>query len=135
MTQRYLSAVLIFTLGFILGTPANAQTSSGTIGGVTTGVIVGVAVGVAAGVAVVVIVAIHYSKKRSITGCINSQGSGLTVTDEKDNQIYALSGSLVGITPGDRMRLEGKKVKSSNPGNTYQWETTKVAKDFGVCRP
>ena len=104
MTQRYLSAALIFTLSFILGAPANAQTSSGTIGGVTTGVIVGAVVGVAVGVTVVVIVAIHYSKKRSITGCVNSQGSGMTVTDEKDNRIYPLSGNTVGITPGDRMR-------------------------------
>src|SRR5450631_2966961 len=47
-------------------------------------------VGVAAAVVVVVaVVAIHYSKKRAIAGCVSSAGSGMNVTDEKDKQTYA----------------------------------------------
>jgi hypothetical protein len=135
MNPRYLSAVLILALGFVLGTPAEAQSGSGTIGGVGTGTIVGAIVGVAVGVTVIAVVAIHYSKKRTITGCVNSQGSSMTVTDEKDKQVYALSGNTVGVTPGDRMRLEGKKINSKDPPNMVVWEASKVKENFGVCRP
>jgi hypothetical protein len=78
-------------------------------------------------------VAIHYSKKRTITGCVNSGGNGMTVTDEKDKEIYALSGDTTGIKPGDRMRLQGKRVKSSGPHKPLEWEARKVAKDFSVA--
>src|ERR1039458_4484583 len=130
MTSRYLSGVLIIALSLVL-MPAEAQ-NSGKI--VSNGTIDGVIVGVAAGVAVIAIVAIHYSKKRTITGCVNSGGNGLTVTDEKDKQTYALSGDTTGIKPGDRMRVQGKKVKSS-PDKPIEWEARKATKDFGVCRP
>jgi hypothetical protein len=132
MRSRYVSGVLIITLGLVFCMPAKAQ-NSGKI--VSNGTIAGVIVGVAAGVAVIAIVAIHYSKKRSITGCVKSGGSGLTFTDEKDKQVYALSGETTGIKPGDRMKLQGKKVKSRDPNNPLEWETKKVAKDFGVCQP
>jgi hypothetical protein len=93
-------------------------------------------VGVAAAVVVVVaVVAIHYSKKRAIAGCVSSAGSGMNVTDEKDKQTYALSGNTTGIKPGDRMKLQGKKVKSKGADKTLVWEAKAVAKDFGVCQP
>jgi hypothetical protein len=135
MTSKYLAGVLIIALSLVLCMPAEAQTSSGTIGGVGTGTIVGVIVGVVVGVAVIAIVAVHYSKKRTITGCVNSAENGMTVTDEKDKQIYALSGETTGIKPGDRMRLQGKKIKPKDPGKTLVWETKKMNKDFGVCQP
>jgi hypothetical protein len=50
----------------------------------------GTIVGIVAALVVVTVVAIHYSRKRTITGCVNSAGSGMTVTDEKDKQTYAL---------------------------------------------
>jgi hypothetical protein len=59
----------------------------------------------------------------------------MTVTDEKDKQIYALSGNTAGIKPGDRMELQGKKVKSKGADKTIVWEAKAVAKDFGVCQP
>jgi hypothetical protein len=59
----------------------------------------------------------------------------MTVTDEKDKQIYALSGNTTGIKPGDRMKLQGKKVKSKGADHTVVWEAKAVAKDFGVCQP
>jgi len=132
MNPRYLSAVLIFALGFVLGTPAEAQSGPKIV---STGAIVGAIVGVAVGVTVIAVVAIHYSKKRTITGCVNSQGSSMTVTDEKDKQVYALSGNTVGVTPGDRMRLEGKKINSKDPPNAVVWEASKVKENFGVCPP
>jgi hypothetical protein len=57
----------------------------------------------------------------------------MTVTDEKDKEIYALSGDTTGVKVGDRMKLQGKKVKSKGPDKTLAWEAKKVAKDFGAC--
>lgn len=133
MRSKYVSGVLIIALGLILCLPAGAQSSGKKI--VSNGTIVGVIVGVAAGVAVIAIVAIHYSKKRTITGCVKSEGNGLSVTDEKDKQVYALSGETTGVKAGDRMKLQGKKVKSRDSNKPLEWETRNVARDFGVCQP
>jgi len=134
MNLKYLSAVLIIALSFVLCMPAEAQGSSGTIGGVGTGTIVGVIVGVVAGVAVVAIVALHYSKKRTITGCVKPAENGMIVNDEKDKLVYTLSGDMAGVKPGERMTLQGKKIKP-NAGNPLGWEITKIRTDYGVCQP
>jgi hypothetical protein len=131
-------ALVILGFSLALCMPAEAQAPSfggGPIGGVTTGEIVGAVAAAAAVVVVVVIVAIHYSKKRTITGCVTSGANGMTVTDEKDNQVYALSSSPDGVKPGDRMKLRGKRVKSKSPDKVLVWETKSVAKDYGVCQP
>ena len=132
MISKCVSGVLIIALSFVLCIPTEAQ-NSGKI--VSNGTIAGVIVGVVAGVAVIAIVAIHYSKKRTITGCVNSGENGMTVADEKDKQTYTLSGDTTSIKPGDRMRWQGKKVKSTGPHKPLEWEARKVARDFGVCRP
>ena len=150
MTSKYLSGVLILALVFALCMPVEAQSPgtappptgkhpglvSGPIGPkVSTGEIVGVVVGVVAVVAVVVFVVIHYSKKRAVTGCVNSTQSGMTIADEKDNQVYKIVGNTLGVKPGDRVKLHGKKKKSNGADKTLVWETENVTKDFGACRP
>lgn len=57
----------------------------------------------------------------------------MTITDEKDRQIYALSGSTTAVKPGNRMKFQGKKVKSNN--KTLVWEAKGAPKDLGVCPP
>ena len=133
MGRKLLSSVVIITLSFVLCFPAEAQSSSGKI--VSNGTIAGAIVGVVAGVVVVAIVAVHYSKKRFITGCVHSGTSEMTVTDEKDKQIYALSGDTTNVKSGDRVTLRGKKGKAKGAGMTRIWETKNVSKDFGVCQP
>jgi hypothetical protein len=134
MTSTHFWGVLILTLGLALCVPAEAQTSFGPIGGVGTGTIVGVIVGVAAGVVVIAIVAIHYSKKRTITGCVRPAQNGMTVNDEKDKLVYALSGDTAGVKPGQRMTLQGKKIKPK-AGNPLAWDVRKIRTDYGVCQP
>jgi hypothetical protein len=124
--------VLIIVLSVVLATPAEAQ--SGKI--VNTGQIVAAIVGVAAALVVVTVVIIHESsKKRTITGCVNSEENGMSVTDEKDKRIYALSGNTAGIKPGDRITLQGKKVRPKGSDKTLVWEAKRVTKDFGACQP
>lgn len=93
-----------------------------------------VAVAAAVGTVAVILV-VHYSKKRAITGCVNSAGSEMTVTDEKDKQAYTLSGATAGIKPSERLKLQGKKAKSKGADKTLVWEVNAVTKDLGVCQP
>jgi hypothetical protein len=90
----------------------------------------------AAAIAVVATVAsVHRRKKIVITGCVISGEKGMTVTDEEDKKTYALFGDTTDLKRGDRMRLEGKKVKPKGPDKTFVWEAKDVIKDFGVCPP
>jgi hypothetical protein len=122
--------VLIVALSVVVVTPAQAdklQTEGEEI-------VIGI-VAVSAALVVGTVLIIHYSKKRTMTGCVSAGETGMTVTDEKDKQIYALSGNTVGIKPGDRMRLQGKKVEPKSPDKTPVWETRQVNRDFGLCQP
>jgi hypothetical protein len=131
--NRRCSGVLIVVLCVALAAPARAQ-SGGKIE--SNGKIAGVIVAIVASVVVVTFVAIHYSRKRTITGCVSSGERGLSITDEKDRQLYLLSGNLAGIKPGDRMKVQGKKKEESQGANqTLDWQAKAVSRDFGVCHP
>jgi hypothetical protein len=123
-------AALVLVLCAALAAPARADLKSRVDNDIVAGVVVAAAL-----VVVAAILIVHYSKKRTVTGCVISGPNGMTLTDEKDRQIYALSGNTVGITPGDRMKLHGKKIKSKGPDKTPLWEARDVARDFGVCQP
>ena len=125
--------VLIVALGVTLSTSAEAQTGGGKI--VSNGTIAGVIVGVLAAVVIVAYVVIHESsKKRSITGCVIPGASGMSVTDEKDKRSYVLSGNTGDIKPGDRVTVQGKKIKPKDAGKPVVWETKTISKDFGSCQ-
>jgi len=59
----------------------------------------------------------------------------MSVTDEKDKRIYALSGSTAGIKQGDRVTLQGKKGNPKDANAPLAWEVKKESKDFGACQP
>jgi uncharacterized protein YebE (UPF0316 family) len=130
MTSKCFSVVLIIALSLALTTPAHADKLTSDAHGIEAGIL-----GVIAGIVIVTVLAIHYSKKRSVTGCVASVDNGMTITDEKDKQIYALSGNTAGIKPGDRMMVKGKKAKHAGSGKSRVWEARDVSKDFGVCQP
>jgi len=134
VTSKYLwCGVLIVALGLTLSTTAEAQAGGSKI--VSNGTIAGVIVGVLAAVVIVAYVVIHESsKKRSITGCVIPGASGMSVTDEKDKRSYALSGNTGDINPGDRVTLQGKKIKPKDAGKPVVWETKTLSKDFGSCQ-
>jgi hypothetical protein len=136
MTSKYFSRLLILVFGLALAKPTQAQQClpCGQVGP-NTGPIIAAIVATAAAVVIVTVVVIHETKKRTITGCVNSGANGMTLTNEKDTQIYALSGDATGVKVGDRIKLQGKKVKAKGPDNALVWKATKVTKDFGVCQP
>jgi len=124
-------AALVVILSVALATPARADDLKSRVDNdIVSAVVVAAAIVIVAAVLIV-----HYSKKRSITGCVTAAPNGITVTDEKDRQIYALSGNTAGITPGDRMKLRGRKIKPKGRDKARLWEARDVARDFGVCQP
>jgi hypothetical protein len=130
MTHRFFtSGVLVVVLCVALCAPARANTSLKTA---ATEIVVGIVV-VATAATVLVVVLIHKSKKTAITGCVSSGEIGLTMTDEKDQKIYSLSGNTTALKPGDRMTLKGKRTKAKGSSKTFVWETKAVTNDFGVC--
>jgi hypothetical protein len=94
-----------------------------------------IVVAAAAAIAVVATVTIVQGKRKKIavTGCVLSVGEGLTITDEEDRKTDVLSGETSGVKAGNRMKLEGKRVRTEGPDKTRVWETRRVIKDFGVC--
>lgn len=138
MIKKSLAGVLILALGFVLCVPAQAQApdilAPGAHLGPSSGEIAGVIVGVVAAVVVVTILVVHHSKKRAVTGCVNSGPDGMTVTDEGDKRVYTLSGDTAGVKVGERVRLQGKRIKAG-AGKQPIWDTRKIGKDFGACQP
>jgi len=140
MTQKFVwRGVLIAVLSVALATQgladqprlaANASTGDGfqKLGGE---VLIGIVVAAVAVVVVVAVLVTHHKPQR-ITGCVNAGTNGRSVTDEKDQRSYALSGSTAGVKPGDRMTLEGKR---KHAGEAPVFEAHKVTADFGRCQP
>jgi len=120
---------LIVVLSVALVAPARAE-SFDTLGKqIVAGIVV---VSVAVGVLITYLIVHHTHKKSTITGCVASGANGLSLTDEKDKRLYALSGDPAIVKTGERMTLEGKRKQS---GKTLVFETHGVTKDFGACQP
>ncbi|HEY4763887.1 MAG TPA: hypothetical protein VIH75_09450 [Candidatus Sulfotelmatobacter sp.] len=130
MTQKcFCCGVVIVALTIGLVVPARAVDAEG-------GLIIVAATMAAAAIAVIVVASVpHRSKKIVITGCVLSGEKGMTITDQEDSKVYLLSGETTGIRPGDRMKLRGRRVRSTASDKTGLWEAKEVLKDFGVCQP
>jgi hypothetical protein len=129
MTPNLWRVSLIVVLSVALAAPARAESWGAVEAQFITGIVV-----VSAGIAVLVtVVIVHHKHKRSaITGCVTTGANGMSLTDEKDKRIYALTGDPPGMKPGDRMTLEGKRKQS---GSALVFQAQAVTKDFGVCQP
>jgi hypothetical protein len=138
--REILIAGLIVTLSMVPFTNAVAQSraakprpeSSLPTKGQVDGAVAGIVVGIVATTAVVVYLLM---RKPTITGCVTSGQNGMTLTAENGTHPYALAGNTAGVTPGNRMKLAGKKEKSTANSSPVVWDTEKVSKDYGACRP
>jgi hypothetical protein len=133
MPQKYIwRAVLVVALSLAFSAPAKAD----NLDNAGRNIVIGIVAVTAAVAVVVTVVIMHESRKdRTITGCVKSRENGTTnITDEKDGQVYTLSGDTAGIKPGDRMKLKGKKAKPKGEQSRV-WVATGVTHDFGVCQP
>ena len=128
--KHFWRAALIGILSVALGTNLATNAAADNLKNSADAFLTVAIVGTAAVILVVVLVVHETSKKRTITGCVNSAENGMSVTDEKDKHVYVLSGDTSGVKPGERMTLQGKKIKP-NDGKPLTWETKKITKDFG----
>lgn len=143
MLRFVLRATLATALMFGVSTLAVAQYGGGgTGGGGMTGnptytphrsysskgaIIGGIAGGVAVGAGLLYWKLHHGAKLR---GCVT--GSGDKLVNDKDKQTYILTSKQnETVKPGERVELQGKKVKSDlgEPG----FEVYKMTKDLGQC--
>ena len=112
----------------------NKIPGTGQVEGSVAGIVAGIVVAV-----IVVIVLIRRSHRsdpsRMITGCVSAAGTAMSLTDEGDKQVYALSGNTTGVKAGERMALRGKKINANDAGKTLGWKTDAIVKDFGACQP
>jgi hypothetical protein len=134
-TRVLCSAILVVAACATLSPRVEAQSSqSGNLN--FTAYKVAIVVGAVAVGAIVAVVLIHKSSgsETAITGCVSSEDNGLTLTNDRDNRLYVLTGNTSGITPGDRMSLKVKQVRSKKPGNGFAWETKKITKGLGACQ-
>jgi hypothetical protein len=125
--------VLIAFIGVALVTPTMADTTVSNpaqgLASATEGVVIGIVmVGVALAVGITLLILHEKHKTAEITGCVASGATGMTVMDEKDKRVYSLSGDPVGVKPGDRIVLEGRR-------RGIIFDVRSVIKDFGVCPP
>jgi hypothetical protein len=134
VTQKLFSrGVLIVAVCVVLAIPVQAQPYS--FNNLGRNVVIGI-VAVSVAVVVIAVVVVHESrKKRTVTGCVASGANGMSVTDEKDKRIYALSGNTADIKVGDRVTLQGKNAKSKDAKAPLAWDVNKETKDFGACQP
>jgi len=122
-------------LCLFLVVPGFSQTSGGYGHiGPSNGEIIGIAVGAGAAVAVGgYLIYRETHKHSSITGCVVSEATGLSLKNEKDKKLYALSGDLAALKAGEQVTLNGKKAKDSAGQPTFRVE--KVTQDLGACHP
>jgi hypothetical protein len=122
---------VVLILCLVLAVPATSQSGGGHIGP-SNGEIVGILVGAGAAIAVVAVVIYHKKHAhRTIVGCVSPGANGFTLMNNKDNQVYPLSGDTGSLKANERVALKGKKLKDSNGKPTFQVEA--LAKDYGSC--
>jgi hypothetical protein len=125
----------VVALCLLLAMPAFPQIG-GNLGniGPSKGEVIGIIAGAAAALTVVGFLIYRETHKHpSITGCVASGADGLTLQNEKDKKVYALSGDSAALRAGERFTLKGKKIKDSSGKRSFQVE--KLTKDYGTCNP
>ena len=124
MPRSLWNALLIPIVILSLIQPARAE----TLDAAGKQIYAGIAVVAAAAVVGAVFLVLHEKHKTTtVTGCVAPAAGGMSLTDDKDKQVYALSGTPAGVKPGDRMTLNGKRH-----GKVF--ETRSVIRDLGVCQ-
>lgn len=136
MTKSSLvSTSIALALCLLLTMPAFPQSGGGHIGP-SNGEIIGVIAGVAVGLTVVGVLVYHQTHKHaSMTGCVASGADGLTLQNEKDKKVYALSGDSATLKPGERVTVKGKRGKVKDASGKLSFQVEKRTKEFGACTP
>ena len=133
MTLRFvLRSFIPVSLCLLLALPACPQT--GPRIGPSKGEVIGIIAGIAAAIVVVGVVVYRSAHKQtSLTGCVNSDQNGLSLTNAKDKKTYTLAGNSADLKPGQQVTIKGKKQKDSTGKLSFQVQ--QLTKNYGVCKP
>ncbi len=124
-----------------LAIPAMAQyggggsmgSSSGTYtapkGGYSSGTGIAIGAGAAAGVAVAYLA---LRNRNQVTGCVNESEGKTELLPDGGGKAFQLSASSLDLKPGERVRLRGKKSKTSSGARSFQAQ--KLVKNYGSCK-
>ena len=120
-------AIILFA---VAAPSARAQYPAGGMGGgYGNGAAVGAGIGAAVGGAALVYWATH--RQATVVGCVRPAGDGSQLVDERDHKTYSLVSGGESLKAGERVQLQGKKVKDSS--GTPAFRVKKVARDLGSC--
>lgn len=130
------AALALATSAFAQYNGSSGGTGGGTTNGVymppkggyssSTGIAIGASAAAAAGVAYLAL-----RNRGTLTGCIQGAGNDPVIITGKDDKSYTLDDGGLSLKTGDRVKLRGKKVKSSSGETTFT--ATKLVKDYGPC--
>jgi hypothetical protein len=108
-------------------------------GGYGSGKAIGIGVGAAVGAAVAVVLLVRHHRHAEnnntqayVTGCTQSNQSGISLTSEKDNQTYSILSNDNSLKAGERVTLKGSVVSSDGSANP-SFQVLSMVKDFGTC--
>ena len=108
-------------------------------GGYGSGKAIGIGVGAAAGAAVAIVLLVRHHRHAEnnntqayVTGCTQSNQSGISLTSEKDNQTYSILSNDNSLKAGERVTLKGSVVPSDGSANP-SFQVLSRVKDFGTC--
>lgn len=108
-------------------------------GGYGSGKAIGIGVGAAAGAAVAIVLLVRHHRHAEnnntqayVTGCTQSNQSGISLTSEKDNQTYSIVSNDNSLKAGERMTLKGTLVPGDGSANP-SFQVLSMVKDYGTC--
>ncbi len=96
------------------------------------GEVVAVAVVSVAVAGTVVLIAVH-NAHHTIKGCVLKGAGGLRVQD-KDLNLYDLSGATADLKVGDQVKVHGDKFKKAKGATSQLFVVQKMSKDYGPCQ-
>jgi hypothetical protein len=105
-----------------------------------TGLSSGQAIAIAAGgvavvvVGTVVLVEVHKAH-HTLKGCVTAGPGGITVLNERDHRLYAVTGVTAGVKIGDIVKVQGNRQKNQNDSaGDEDFTITHFSRDFGPCQ-
>jgi hypothetical protein len=107
-------------------------------GGYGSGKAIGIGVGAAAGAAVAVVLLVRHHRHAEnnmqayVTGCTQSNQSGISLTSEKDNQTYSILSNDNSLKAGERMTLKGTLASGDGSANP-SFRVLSMVRDYGTC--
>jgi hypothetical protein len=134
--NRRIGTVSMFALSSFLLCGASSPTQCKEQIGPSTGEVVGVAVAAGAVIVVGTVVLVEVNKSHhTIKGCVTTGPSGLTVINESDKKVYALTGIPVNVKVGDIVKVNGsKEKKQTDSAGNEDFVVTRMNKDYGPCK-